>query len=278
MNKLIESIEKFFDRIANLKGTLLHIDNALNNHSANLKKQIENTEKEMPDFALGSRLVISDLTGISDKGWKYYYPTGGKHIVRLSNYDEEIEKIVKREVAYSISQGHEAFSTYLKDILACYFAENISEARRLKVLGNNDDLSSIIWAAKIRNIKPGKNNKNIFNLIRNIRNNFGVSEVTNNENLNFKDWYHVFSIARHKITHTNSKIFKDDKDLKDLTPNQLDYLKRFFPYQETDDYIFLNIPRIAGDTVLNLLSEYAFLIFKELSIKSGYNWKILKNM
>lgn len=281
MNELEEPLDDLFKKIANLQGTLLHIENALTSYSKIFKQRYEESKVKfkdrVPDFALGSSLIISDLTGETDNGWNYYYPTKRKHIVAASKYDHEIYYLIRRETGYSLAQGFEAFSTFLKDILATYFAEKSSEAIKLKVIDEIDWSTDINWKNKMRN-NTGKNNKNLFKLIRRISNDFEYSEQNNNKEIDLQAWYSAYSLFRHKMTHSSGKLLKNDKEFKHFNPKEREYLKRYFPYRETDDVLIFEINRREGDLCLNILAEYAFLIFKELSIKLDRDWKILKYM
>ena len=52
----------------------------------------------------------------------------------------------------------------------------------------------------------------------------------------------------------------------------------FFPSEEREETIVLKVERNNVDKNLKLLSEYAFLIFKNISIEYGLEWKILPRM
>ena len=278
MNELREPLEKYFNRIANLQGTLLHIEKALTDYSKIFKLRYNKSKDKMPDFALGLRLIISDITGETDNGWDFYFPTDGKHIVTATKYDNEIDHLIKRETGYSLAQGLESFITFLKDILASYFTIKPDEAIRLNVVDESEDIKDIDWGDAIRNYKSGKNNKNLFKLIRKINNNFEYSERNNNKQIDFKDWYAVYSLFRHKMIHERGRLLKTDKDFMNFNSKQMRYLENYFPFYESEGILIFSIKRKVGDISLKLLSEYAFLIFKELSISLGYDWKILKNM
>jgi hypothetical protein len=282
MNELRVPLEKYFNRIANLQGTLLHIEKALTDYSKIFRQRYDKSKDtykdKVPDFALGLRLIISDLTGETDNGWDFYFPTDGKHIVTATNYDSEIDNLIKRETGFSLAQGFEAFSTFLKDILASYFMIKPYEGIRFNIIDERVDIKEIDWGDAIRDFKSGKNNKNLFKLIRKINSDFEYSERNNNKQIDFKDWYTVYSLFRHKMVHESGKLLKTDKDFRNFNSEQMRYLESYFPFLESEDKLIFNIKRKVGDISLKLLSEYAFLIFKELSITLGYDWKILKNM
>ena len=103
-------------------------------------------------------------------------------------------------------------------------------------------------------------------------------EKENNKDVNLNDWYQVTSLIRHKITHSNNEILKTDRDFKNLSHNQKSYFEEFFLFEENDESFVINVNRKICKHNLDLLVEYAFLIFKSISIKSNFDWKILKNM
>lgn len=275
MNAYRNPIENFFNRISYLQGTLFHLESALSNY---LKIRNENFKNSLNDnkvdFELGSSLVISDLTGVTDNGWPLYYPTQSKYILTISSYETETINLIKRETSYCLAQGYEAFEKFLKEILSLYFEENTQEAIKQKLLDQNENTNSINWKEKL---KSGKNNNELFKLIRKISN-LEVSEKNNFKQINLNEWYEVYSLFRHSITHSEGKLLKDNKDFKKFNANQIKYLKKYFTYEDCREYIHFSIPRKLGNTILEILSEYAFMIFKELSIKSNQDWEILKYM
>lgn len=127
----------------------------------------------------------------------------------------------------------------------------------------------------IRNLK-GRNNKEILSLIRKLSDHFDKAETTNNEGIDLKDWFEVFSRVRHGVIHSNFTLKKDIK--QPLTHRQQIILNKYFPNEEHDDFYDLKIKKQHADKMLNLVTEYGILIFKSLSIEGSYDWKVFKNM
>ena len=114
MNTFQATIETLFSRISILQGTLCYLEYALTNYGKFIKRKFEESSGESPDFLLGTSLIICDLTGPTDNGWNYYYPTAPNYKVTVSNNDKEIEKLINRESSFILAQGYEAFSVFLK--------------------------------------------------------------------------------------------------------------------------------------------------------------------
>jgi hypothetical protein len=278
MNNYQNTIETLFSRISILHGTLYHLEYALTNYSNFLKKKFEESKEELPDFLLGTKMVICDLTGPTDNGWNYYYPISPNHTVTFSNNDYETKKIINRESSFVFAQGYEAFSVFIKNILVEYFKLNPKEAIDFKIISSDIDIEDINWFITIRELRTGNNNKELFKILHKINPDLSDSEIINNKDLNLKDWYQVISFVRHKITHSNNQVLKTDKDFRNLSKNQKDYFKMFFIVEENNEKLIINLNREICRNNLYLIAEYAFLIFKSLSTKSKYDWKILKNM
>lgn len=278
MNAFQDTIETLFSRISILQGTLSYLDYALTNYGKFLKKKFEESNEELPDFLLGTKLVICDLTGPTDNGWNYYYPTAPNYKVTFSSNDKEVEKLINRESSFILAQGYEAFSVFLKNTLIEYFKIFPKKAIDIKLVKNEIDLLDINWNDKIRGLRTGRNHKELFKILHKIEPSLSLSEKENNKNVNLDDWYQVISLIRHKITHSNNEILKTDRDFKDLSSIQKSYFEEYFLFEENDESFVINLNRKICKNNLDLLVEYAFLIFKSICIKSKFDWKILKNM
>lgn len=271
--KFEEPIHEYFERIAHIRGTLFHLDVSFTNYIKNYKGKTS-----INGYILAYRLIIGDLTGPTDNGWKLNYPTDATHSVKLSDLRNEIKNLIERETSYSLAQGFESFSTYLRNIIASYFKHKQDDAIKFKIITENDLTNHINWKTKIREYNPRANNDKLFKLLRKASLNFKNVEIINNSGINLKDWYASYSFYRHKITHSNGDFSLNEYDFKKLTRNQVDYLKQYFSFIEKENLNKFKLTKEQGNKNLELLSEYAFMIFKELSILLNYNWKILDNM
>ncbi len=97
------------------------------------------------------------------------------------------------------------------DITANYLFENrelYQDQINKSFKVNEDSLDG--YKQAIRKLK-GRNNKEILSLIRKLSGHFEKAETKNNEGINLKDWFEVFSRVRHGIIHSNFKLKKDIK-------------------------------------------------------------------
>lgn len=271
-NEILSPLNTFLQRIAYLQGTLLHFEVALKSYSKNY-----NNKATINGHILGYRLIIGDLTGPSDNGWKITFPTDATHSVKLDELDNEISGFIERETNYSLSQALESFSTFLKDILADYLEQNVKDAIKYKVILENDSTKNINWKSKIREFNPWANNDKLFKLLRKISTDFKNSELNNNSSINLKDWLKSYSFFRHKVIHSIGSFSTTDSDYENLNDNNIKYLKRFFHFKEKNGKLFFEINRQESYRNFELLAEYAFLIFKELSIELNQDWTIFDN-
>lgn len=286
-NLLEKPLNDFFEKVTNLMGALLLANTCFSNYSKenyeNLKK-FEKRNKKTIDYVHLSRLCVTDLSGENDNGWEINYLLEPVYMVPLDEYKEIIGNLLKRESAFTIAQGYEFFETFLKDIIAYTFHtipeawENYIKKNIKKNMGN--DLNG--WKDKIRknkifgDIKREKNNKHLFECLRGISSKISDAESKNNKSLCLEDWYEVYSEVRHAVTHSGSEIEKSI--IEKWPPERKSILEKYFPCKETDNSFKLNIEVDGANRILTLLCEYAFLIFKNISIVYNLNWEIFKNM
>jgi len=275
MNPIAKPIEHFFSQIATLQGTLYHIDSALSKYSKLYLEQTETIKDKIPDFALGTNLIISDITGPTDNGWEFNYPTYGQHQVKLSEYEKEVDLLIKRETGYTLSQAYEVFSSFLKSQIRDFLKARPEFIRSFT--GKKLEVASQLQKG-IREVRTGKNNKELFNILKLLSPKLELSKESNNKNLNLSIWYECFSFFRHSYVHVGGKFSSRESDLVKLSEGGKEYLKHFFPYIVDNENCRFQIERKIGDNNLKLISEYAFLIFKELSIVIEEDWMILKDM
>ena len=278
MNSISKPLDKLFIRLATLQGTLYHIHFSLIGHSKDYIQRTEKVKENIPDFALGTNLIISDVTGPTDRGWEYNFPTSGQHIVKLSEFNQEVEKLIRRETAYTLSQSFEAFSTFLKNQIAVVLEVNPNYSEKVKPFKDAVINECTNWREKVRQINVGKNNRELFKILRLFAPNLEPSEKKNNKNLDFPTWYKSLALLRHMTTHSGSSFNLDNKDYTNLTRIEKEYLEQYFPFENNDHRCYFKIERKLGNENLKILSEYAFLIFKELSIELNEDWMILKYM
>lgn len=290
---LNEIIHDFFDRIAFLRGSLFHLDTNIKQYSKLFLKSWDKSESNKPKFALLSRLIVSDLTGPTDNGWELHYPTKSDYIVSFENYNKKTAELTIQFSHFVVIQSYEVFESFLKKMLSGFFsikpkigkriiARYSSQKKRFynflnicRIFSNNRiEDHNIDWFKEVRKIRPGKNNKVLFKILRSISNDGFDFEINNNKDINLRNWYNQFSIIRHSITHSNclipEPIFKNINNLKALNT--------YFPTIKEDQSYRVSIDRSHAESIADIITEYAFQIFKNLSITLGNDWAILPNM
>lgn len=275
-NPLQSNLDTLGENIGVTVGMLFQLDAHLTDYKKKLLKSFECLPVG-PDYQLlTSTLVIGDLTGNLDNGWKINFPTDYRFQMKLGEVEAKIDLLIERESMRSIAHCYEVLESYMFDITATYLflhRENHKELIQKKLKPASDTIDE--FRDSIRGLR-GKNNKEILNLIRSLSDHFRDAEQKNNEGVDLKDWFEVLSKVRHGIIHSNFKLKK--VLARPLTHNEKIILDRYFPNVETDICFDLKIQKKNANKILNLMMEYAILIFKSFSILSGYDWKVFKYM
>lgn len=280
-------IVKLLNRIAFLQGSLYHINIDLTGFKEYYQKS--RSEAKPFDFRLGTHLIIRDISGPTDEGWNYAYPTKQKYIVKLSNYEEYNERLIYEYAAYIIIQSYEAFLQYLKVVLSKYYSNNPKSFYQHKIYRHRmvKSCNSLLQVHRRRNepllnesdlmeiIVPGKYGSNFFNSIRKISRHYSEFEDNNNIKIQLNDFHKIFSICRHAITHEESFIRK--LSIKKLTSEEIKILEYFA--EETNSELYkIKLTYEKTSVILQIICEHAFLIYKSISKKENLNWKVLLKM
>lgn len=260
-NTYKKNLNHFFERLLYYR----HISGRINNV---FQKEIKeySSDKAMIHFA--SALVISDWTGPTDKGWEKNFHSGITRETTKDNYKSELEKIHSRQLCLLYAQSFESFERFLKDCLFDRLCrdENIREYVSTLLPKNQN---TEITRAKM----PGGDN--LFEALKKAGGEtFKKFTLKNNLNIKFKELWTILSEVRHAITHNESMI-----ELKLIHKSALHF--------DIFNYLF-NSKSVSGDVLLIELeygkfeklikrfSEFAFQIFKLLSIEEHQDWEISK--
>lgn len=91
-----------------------------------------------------------------------------------------------------------------------------------------------------------------------------------NNNLKFKELLEVLSEVRHSVTHSKSII---NKDKINLTPYHEKVFNFLFNHAEIDtEQIHIELDFKKFEFLINKLAEFAFQIFKAISIEEKLIW------
>lgn len=179
--------------------------------------------------------------------------------ITREEYVDFISNISNKEASYAIGQTYEYFETLIYDTLAAYvkFKDKAYSGKR-KLIEIRSELKSKF---------KSRNNAEAFKFIRQESETYKKYEENNTSSLNLIDWYSVFSLVRHAITHAESNIKRADYDK--LSNAQRLLLHKFFHCKICKEYVALKPDYITFREVVKCTHSHAFLIFKGLSETLG---------
>jgi hypothetical protein len=273
-NYLTESILTLFERLEYYKGSLFHLANDIEKYTLSL---IKNAKDKDVKFLKGSRLVISDFTGETDNGWEINFtlPTAG-YLVNTENYKERNTQLFQVVSSTIVAQSYEALVTFIKEILTFYFENNTQVA--FETVGKANCIwnrNKVNWRETVRKIDTGVNYNGLLKIIRILSPEFKRAEKNNNTNIDLSSWFDMVSVVRHSIVHSESII--KNNEFNKLNKSKQEILSSFFEVElHSGGSRKLLISKKHATYVIKFMCEYAFQVFKFLSISRELDWNILK--
>lgn len=255
--------KKYLDE---LFSTLLEYKHTTQRFNTVLKKDAETYSKDKATFHSMAALYISDWSGPTDNGWELPFPTGSIREIEKHNYHLEVEKIIIRECCLIYGQSFECLEKNFKD---CVFT---------KAIHNNhidDAIKKTLKLGQKSNRKTVPGGESLFKLIK-LSGGNTFKELSKKSNLNIElgILWSILSEVRHSITHSRSII---ETSKINLSNHHKDIFKSLFRYSEINkDYIQIEIDYKNLDRLIKTLSEFAFQVFKILSIEENYKWQFIE--
>lgn len=221
---------------------------------------------ESATFHSISALAISDWTGPTENGWEINFYTGNIVETTKEEYIKEIDKMISKQLCLFYAQIYEAFEKFVKD---CLYERT------------ENDINIRTYAISLLtvNMKPGfsraymPTGKKLYELLKKAGGKtFEEFNSTNSLNIKFPIIWTIFAEVRHSITHKESimdlKIIKKSKEHTQV-------FNMFFNMKpESSNTILIQLDIRKFNTLIKRFSEYAFQIYKILSIEEGLEWKI----
>lgn len=278
MNPIHEPISILFEKLNLLNFQINYFQKRIERLKKTIQLSVEKNENfEIGNLIHATALPISDLTGPTDNGCLYSYPSGN-HSVRGEKYIEQLDWFLQKEASLTVRQGYEVFETYLYDITATYFYQNQNELPTeifknnlpSKPTNNLDEFHSAV-----RGVFKRKANSDLISFLRGFGDDLkkAESEKQNNRKLNLIDWFEVTTQLRHGVTHSLSII--DIEGLKKLSEVQKKLLRKIYPGDYIEDGYKLELTSKSAKSALSRYAEYGFAIFKSLSIEHNFEWEYL---
>lgn len=257
-NPYKEFLDEFFS-------TLLDFRHSTQRLNKVLKKDVEIYTREGAVFGSTSALIISDWSGPTDNGWELNFYTGAYKETNKTSYEIEVNKMISRECCLMYAQSFEAMEKFLKDCLFRKASEDIILEEHIKSFCRNKEL-------KIKREKmPGGDN--LFKILKKAGSKtFVENSEDNNLNLGFSELWTILSEARHAITHSRSIISRQKIN---RSKYHLEILNDLFNSKRiNDNSILIELDYHKFDRLIKRLSEFAFQVFKILSIEEDFKWEI----
>jgi hypothetical protein len=269
MNPLKKEIDDLLSKIALYESLHFQTKVHLTGRIKDIKKQLDSSSEIVPH--IGTILIIGDLTGKTDNGWKYNYPTDFQIEIEKHQMVESIEKLISQNGMTFLANCYELLESFLFNIIGEFLNVYPSYQKLLKEKKENlTDKKEFL-----RKYYRSKNNTELFKLLRAISTEYDKSEKNNNTGMNLKDWYYVISNVRNSIVHSLHII--KTKDLN-FNKHQMSIFKTFFTHEKFKDSEKLIMSDKESNKQINLIAEFGFMIFKSLSITEDNDWRILHNM
>lgn len=163
-------------------------------------------------------------------------------------------------------QSFEAFERFIKDSLFDIIQRNeLIEKYAISLLPKNQQ--STITREKM----PG--GKNLFSILKKVSGST-FNEFTNSNNLNIKysELWIILSEVRHSITHKDSLI---EVELINKTKHHFEIFEFLFDSSRVSSgFISIELDYKKFNKLTKRFSEFAFQIFKMLSIAEEHEWRI----
>lgn len=277
MNPLEPALENLFERLNFYNFLIAYIDKRLTDLKNDIERRAGESEKiGVEDLMHGTSLIITDLSGPTDDGWLYQYPTGNFD-VEGEDYLQMLDEFVGREAERVVAQGYEAFETYLYDVTARFCDANSEQSLVDHFKGNlpkAPDRNLEVWKKAVRGVYRRKPNSDLVDLIRNLGQDLEKAEVhTNNRGLDLVRWYQITGEVRHAVTHSEGVI--SSKVIEGLDRKEIRVLRKNYPGAKTDEGYALQLDVDSAQEALRTFAEYGYAIFKALSEERDYDWVYL---
>ena len=213
-----------------------------------------------------STLVLSDWSGKTENGWVLPFHSGLFKNTSKENYKNEMTSVLSREFCLIYCQSYESLEKFFKD---CVFLKANND------LNFREEIISIFkidGEFKRENIKGGDL---LYKVIKKMgKKTLQKLSKENNTKIKFGELLTILSEVRHSITHAKSLINKS-KINKTQYHNQI--FQFLFSYSEINNEQFkIELDFKKFEYLIKKLAEFAFQIFKAISIEENLNWNYEK--
>jgi len=217
-------------------------------------KEIIDKDEKLGHPLVVTYLIFSDVTLKEDVNNKV---STGEYLLHRSNLSDEVNMILSREYLFQIAQAYEIVETFLYNQVSEFINSKNSLQLFIDQRSNVSSTKSIRKALKT--FSDRKNNRHLLNIIRSNCDIYSEYERSNIYDLDFGQWYEMFSEVRHCITHSKMAMTPELKDSHDA------FFKKHFRIKKYDDKEILYIERLEALTLFSRIADFVLLIHKAIS-------------
>jgi hypothetical protein len=248
-NKLEKSFRQAVEEISLINGRLSLLNNVLVRGRADLEQN--NPE----DFGISTVLSFRDLTKRMEEGNLYLF--NKIYYVRDHNMDEELDMVLSRELLLQVAQLYEIVETYLYNIVA-EFVRLKSPFHIFPEREKNVNTHKSVRKA-LKGLSERTNNRHLFNILRANNKTYSWHEKNNAYNIDFEQWYEMFSEIRHCVTHQR---MKPDQT---FPQNKLENFNRYMTIRPVDGMSYLFVTYEGYFALSSKLMDFIAFIYKAVS-------------
>jgi hypothetical protein len=261
MNDYKLYFDNFLEGISELKGRALSSSSFLREYTKYLVENDKNIRK-------GSIVVFHDRTKkVSHLGAsKHTFFLDKNNISKLSN-----EFIVSNHNNY-FSKYLEMLSGYIKDITAAVIFNDTKLQKKYAFISKDfDGIRNELSTSKMlhSSLKKRTDLRHLFIILREASSSYKGYETSNYLDINLFELYKTLAFLRHIITHQNSKL--RETDIGKLNQFKV-IIERFFNLVEDGDDVLIELKEHSIHSIDKTFCEFAFIIYKSVSVDNNVEW------
>ena len=258
-NYLLPSLKNYFDEILMIEGNVFLLNLLVNSKVVEMLSSAMNR-----DFFNATLTTYRDISKAVKRD-SLYIADGG-YFVNVENLENQSQIILNKNNSFAVAQSCEVLETFMLSIISEFL---FKEQRLLKLVTKPQiSLSSVNEIRNHLRLNRGKDNKELFKILRKSSSNFQKFERDNCLQINIFEWYNLIMKVRHIIVHNRQTIPNDLQDyLKKHKANTI--FNSQFGTRQIDGKECIYIEKDKTSDIINILNSIAFIIYKSLSLEKG---------
>lgn len=267
-----------FRQLVVLNGVLFHLSHHLKTRTVDVEAVLKKFPNRNVLFA-GAALIIMDLTEVQPDGYPVMFPVGS-HTRRGRRYRTMLDDIAGREAAWTVAQGFEAFEAFCRETALLFVTRNRAllanpawSVRRGRPSRPASWRVADVRAFLAANFRSANDLQvRLSSSLPRLRN----AEVTNHRRVDLARWLTATAAVRHATVH-NGRVVSPRQEAK-CGPAVFKVLQAAYPGRKTSAGYRLALDQKATENAIEMLGEYAFLIYREASHNESLDPSVFQQM